>query len=405
MKLKFETCFRGLLVFLLLIWLGGIWAIAQPSNQPTRAPTATSSAAAARSQQRTPEHSLTFGLDRIPLLSETHFLGQPLWKYAASLLYLFLAFLLARFIDWVTCVWLRRLTARTQTRLDDLLLELLHGPIKVVAFVILLHMGLNFFDWPERIQTYLSKGLVLVVAGSLTYVGVKLVNMLLDVWRQRHGDEKDRKFNDQLFAVIRKSLNGFLIVVAVLVTAQNLGINITAAITSLSIGGLAVGLAAQDTLANLFGGVAVFADRPFHVGDQIKFADVEGVVESVGMRSTRVRNPEGHVVAIPNKTIGNANITNISRRASIKTVMNFALAHDLPGAKVTQALSILEEIYRKHPSTKEAWISFNQFAGRNINIMVVHWWKGTDQEKYLAGIQEMNLAVKERFDAETIRFA
>ena len=85
--------------------------------------------------------------------------------------------------------------------------------------------------------------------------------------------------------------------------------------------------------------------------------------------------------------------------------MNLTLAHDLPSEKIKRALAILEEIYRGHPMTQDVWISFNQFAGRNINIMITHWWKGTDYQKYLAGMQELNLAVKERFAAEGISFA
>jgi len=104
-------------------------------------------------------------------------------------------------------------------------------------------------------------------------------------------------------------------------------------------------------------------------------------------------------------TMGNAAITNISRRPNIKTVMNLTLSRNLPAEKVQRALEILDEVYRKHPMTQDVWISFNQFAGRNINILITHWWKGTDYHKYLAGIQEMNLAVKERFDAEGIGFA
>jgi MscS family membrane protein len=166
-----------------------------------------------------------------------------------------------------------------------------------------------------------------------------------------------------------------------------------------------VGLAAQDTLANLFGAVAVFVDKPFRVGDQVKLDGAEGTVESVGLRSTRVRSPDGYLVAVPNKTIASAIITNITGRPSIKTSMNLALARGLPTAKVKQAVALLEEIYRAHPMTQDVWVSFNQFAGANLNISVVHWWKGTDYQKYLAGMQEMNLAVKERFDAEGISFA
>src|SRR5207249_3309066 len=175
-------------------------------------------------------------------------------------------------------------------------------------------------------------------------LALKIVDALLEIWGRRHVHEADHKFNAQLFSIIRRSLNTFIIIVAILVTASNIGINITAAITSLSIGGLAVGLAAQDTLANLFGAIAVFADKPFRVGDQIKVDGAEGRVESVGMRSTRVRNPEGNLVSVPNKTMGNAIITNLTSRPSIKTVMNLTLSRDLPADKVKRALALLEEI-------------------------------------------------------------
>ena len=227
-----------------------------------------------------------------------------------------------------------------------MLLDLLHGPIKVVIFVMLLNIGLNIFDWSPRMRLYLSKGLILMVAASLTYLAIKILGLMLDLWQRRHAREADRKFNDQLFSVIRISLNTFVILVAVLVTAQNMNIDITAAIASLSIGGLAVGLAAQDTLANLFGAVAVFVDKPFRAGDQIKLDGAEGVVETVGLRSTRVRSPEGHLIAVPNKTMGNAIITNITQRPSIKTVMNFTLNRSLPTEKIKRAIAILKEIYR-----------------------------------------------------------
>jgi MscS family membrane protein len=129
------------------------------------------------------------------------------------------------------------------------------------------------------------------------------------------------------------------------------------------------------------------------------------MVERVGMRSTRVRNTEGNLVAIPNKTVGNAVITNITDRDYIKTTMNLVLTRTLPAEKVKRALALLDQIYRGNDITQDVWISFNQFAGGNINIMIVHWFKGTEYQKYLAGMQAMNLAVKERFDAEGIGFA
>jgi MscS family membrane protein len=410
MRVTFKSFFRAILVVLALASAWSLWASTQTATNLTSAAATNQSSVLLREVEQLDGHYLTFGLDRVEPLRASTVLGEPLWKYLASLIYILLAFYAAKLIDYVTRVWLKRLAARSQTRLGELLIELLHGPVKVVAFVVLLNIGLNILDWSERAKLYLSKGLILIVAGSLTWLAVKLSGLLLDLWKRRSAQDADRRFDDQLFSVLRISLNTFVILVAVLVTAQNLGINITAVITSLSIGGLAVGLAAQDTLANLFGAVAVFVDKPFRIGDEIKLDAAEGhaaegTVEAVGLRSTRLRNANGQLVTVPNKTMGTASITNLTRCANTKTAMNLVLAHTTPTAQVERALALLAEIYQGHPMTQDVWISFNRFAGRHINIMIVHWWKGTDYQRYLAGMQEMNLAVKARFDAEGISLA
>jgi len=348
---------------------------------------------------------LTFGLDRVPFLDRHKMFDIPLWQFAASLIYIFLAFYVSKFLDFLTRVWLKKWAKKTATTFDDLLLDLLNGPIKIIAFVIFLRIGLEVFVWPSIVQTILTKGFTIVVAWTLTYMALKFIDLVMGYWRQRAKPEGDRTFEEQLFPVIRKSLKVFIIVVGVLVTLDNIGVNITAAIASLSIGGLAIGLAAQDTLANLFGAVAVFVDKPFRIGDRIQLEGVDGTVETIGMRSTRVRNLDGYLVTIPNKTMGNATITNITRRPTIKTEINFGLTYETSTEKLRLAVQILEEIYRGHPQTHDLIISFNKFADSSLNIMVVHWWKGTDGKACLAGLQELNFKVKERFDAEHLDMA
>jgi len=349
--------------------------------------------------------ALTFGLDRVSFLEAHKFFNIPLWQYVGSLIYIFLAFYISKFLDFLTRVWLKRWAERTETKFDDLLLDLLNGPVKIIAFVIFLRIGLEVFSWPPMVQTILTRGFTVVVAISITYTILKFVDLVLSYWKQRSGDNRDKTFDEQLFPIIRKSLKLFVVVVATLVTLDNIGVNITAAIASLSIGGLAIGLAAQDTLANLFGAVAVFVDKPFRIGDAIKLDSVQGNVEAIGMRSTRVRNTDGHLVAIPNKAVGNATIVNITLRPNIKTEMNIGLTYDTTTEKLRQALEIIGKVYRTNAKTKDLLVSFNKFADSALNIQVVHWWDGSDNREYLAGMQEMNLMLKERFDAEKINFA
>jgi MscS family membrane protein len=208
-----------------------------------------------------------------------------------------------------------------------------------------------------------------------------------------------------LFPLIRKTLKVLIILVAMLVTAQNLDFNISSILASVSIGGLALGLAAQDTLANLFGAVAIFADKPFRVGDRIKIDSFEGNIETIGLRSTRIRNLDGHLITIPNKTVGNSSITNITRRPNIRTLMHVGITYSTPPEQIKQATSLLREIYGRHPKTHDLVVSFEKFNAYSLDILVVHWWDGLDQKEYLAGMEDLNIEVKRRFDEAGIEFA
>jgi MscS family membrane protein len=347
---------------------------------------------------------LTFGLDKIAAL-QTSIFGFEAWQYIASLLYIFLAFAVARILDFVVGVILKKWAEKTATTLDDLLIQIVYAPVKIVSFVILLHIGLQIFRWPLWIETWISRGLHLILAGSLTYMLVKLVDVLVNHWRRRSAAREDKSFNDQLFPIISRTLKVFVVIMAVLFTSQNLGLNITGVLASLSIGGLALGLAAQDTVANLFGAVSVFIDKPFQIGDFIRVDQIEGTVETIGLRSTRIRNLDGHLITVPNKTMGNATIINVTRRPGIRTVMDIGLVYDTPVEKIRRASDVLKEVYGKHPQTTDLIVSFNQFTASSLNIRVIHFWKGPTVKDHFAALQEMNLTLKERFAAEGISFA
>ena len=401
MNWRFAWVYRLGLAVLVVTLFWSVWAGAQDTTNATTAATATTAAKPRLIEWK----ALSFGLDGFPVLRDTALLGQPLWKYIASALYLLLAFVMAWLLDFVVNGWLKRLTVKTGTKYDDLALDLLRGPIKVVAFVILLHIGLGVFDWPEHAQLFLSRALIVVVACSVAYVVLKMIDLAFTMWRERIVLPEDRVFAATLFPVMQRVIKVVIIIIAAVLTADNLDVKITSLLAGLSIGGLALGLAAQDTVANMFGAVAILLDKPFHIGDRIKVETVDGIVEGIGLRSTRVRNLDGHHVTIPNKLMGNAIITNITRRPSIKMEMNIGLTYDTPMEKVKRATIILEEIFRGNPKTADLIISFNRFADSALNIFVVHVWSGTDARDHFAGMQEFNLQIKQRFDAEKIEFA
>ncbi len=347
---------------------------------------------------------LTFGLDRVPAL-QTEIAWHPIWQYIATLLYIVIAFVAAKLVDWIINSWLRSLTRRTNTQFDDILVGLLDGPVKVIVFVTLLNIGLQLFAWPPIINNWLVKMTILAVGASLLQVLLKAIDAMIVLWRKRLSAEGDHSFNQHFLVLIGKIVKSVIIVVAAFTVLGSLGIDIRAALASVSVFGLALGLAAQDTVSNLFGAAAVFVDKPFRIGDTVRIGDVEGSVEEMGLRSTRIRNGEGHLITVPNREMGNSRIVNISRRPTLRTAFTLGLPHSMTSAEVQKTLDLTREIFAAHPQTHDVTVQFTRITDASLNLEVVHWCRTTEGRKQAAVLQELNLRLKERFDAEGIRLA
>ncbi len=347
---------------------------------------------------------LTFGLDRVTAL-QSEIAWHPLWQYIATLLYVGIAFVAAKLVDWIINSWLKSLTSRTNTRFDDILVGLLDGPVKVIVFVILLNTGLQLFSWPAIINSWLAKLTILAVGASLLQVLLKAIDAMILVWRSRLSPDVDDGFNQYFLVLMGKIVKSVIIVVAVFTVLGSLGIDIRAALASVSVIGLALGLAAQDTVSNLFGAAAVFVDKPFRIGDTIRIGDVEGSVEEMGLRSTRIRNGEGHLITVPNREMGNSRIVNISRRPTLRTAFTLGLPHSMTSAEVQKTLDLTRETFASHPQTHDVTVQFTRITDAALNLEVVHWCRTTEGRKQAAVLQELNLRLKERFDAEGIRLA
>jgi MscS family membrane protein len=255
--------------------------------------------------------------------------------------------------------------------------------------------------WLKMCKMMMSLGL-----GWFVYRLVGIVEYLLLGWTGKTKSQLD----DQLVPLVRKTLRVVVVIMLALFIAQNVfNWNIGALLAGLGLGGLAFALAAKDMVANLFGSVTIFADRPFQIGDRVVVGGHDGVVEEVGFRSTKLRTMVGHVVTVPNSVVANTSVQNITARTFLKRSLDIGLTYDTSPKKMKLAVEILKEmcqVREKHfPEDKPGRVHFTDFAASSMNINVTYWFVPVEWAEFLTFNHDFNMELLSRFNAEGLEFA
>ena len=186
------------------------------------------------------------------------------------------------------------------------------------------------------------------------------------------------------------------------------GVNISAMVAGLGIGGMAIALASQDTLKNLFGSLMILADKPFIVGQRIVVNGVDGVVEEIGVRSTKLRLLNGHQTSMPNDIISRVEVENIGSRPYIRCLMKVTIPFDTPADKLEEAVRIAERLLENHEGMREDFpprVYLSEVVQTGFQLLIIFWYHPADYWMYKAYCQSFNLSLARGFEAAGIRFA
>ncbi len=261
---------------------------------------------------------------------------------------------------------------------------------------------------PSWILTVADKAAL--VGGTLALVwGIFRLIGVVDLLVKRWTGATPSAIDDMLAHIVGKTVRVIVVIVGGLLLIQNLtGMEIGALLASLGIGGLAFALAAKDTISNFFGTVTILLDKPFTVGDRIVVDGQDGIVETVGFRTTRLRTLDGHLISVPNEKMTNSSLENIGARPFLKWYINLTLTYDTPPEKVERAVGILEDIVADHEGMNPDYpprVYFNAFNDWSLNIMIMCWYFPADWWAYQAWVQQQCLQILRRFNDEGIEFA
>ncbi|MCD6386375.1 mechanosensitive ion channel family protein [Candidatus Sumerlaeota bacterium] len=302
--------------------------------------------------------------------------------YVISLCIL-LAFLLRR----VFRTKLKQITSKTATELDDLFIKNTTTPLFWLVVLIGVLIGGSIVQLPVKPYNFhhiFKKTMETLIAIDLTWLVVRLID-LVEAYLYQLKQRTQSRLDDKILPVFRKVIKVFVIIIAGLMIIQNLGYSVTSLWAGLGIGGLAVALAARDTLANIFGAIVIFSDGLCRVGDRISVAGVKGTIEDIGFRSTKIRTTSQTLVTIPNSTLAKANVENLS--ADTHRAVTFSLT--IPSATSPDEIirlkqKILQTIARHSDVDKEnVQVVLTDISSGGYTIQVSYLILQTEESTFL----------------------
>lgn len=294
---------------------------------------------------------------------------------------LFLIIVLGSIADKVLAWILRFNVARWQKshpsfeKLDSTVLR----PLGLMAMALIWWSGLNMLGLPDTALLILLVAVKLLVSLSGIWSAFRVVDVFDALWTNK-ALQTSNKFDDLLVPMISKSLKVFVIVVGIVFAADNLNIDVTSLLAGLGLGGLAFALAAKDLLGNFFGSVTVLLDRPFSIGDWVVIGDIEGMVEEVGFRSTRVRTFYNSLVTMPNSILTTTKIDNMGARRYRRMKSMLAVTYDTPPERIEAFCEGIRKIIQLHPYMRKDMyqVYFNEYGAASLDILVYVFWATPD---------------------------
>lgn len=312
--------------------------------------------------------------------------------------------ILGKIAYYVTKNFVKLLTKKTETMLDDMLIDVAEHPVIFLIFIFGFYIAYKTLTLSAEIEQTLFNIVLVLFIINLTWFFTRLLDGVINYYLIPLSKKTGTDLDDAILPILQKIGKVILVFIAAIIILDKFGYNVTSLIAGLGIGGLAVALAAQETLSNMFGGITILVDKPFSLGNRVRIGGNDGHIKEIGIRSTKMTTLDGSELIIPNSTIAKEIIENVAREKSRRIKMILGLEYNTPSKKLENAIKIIQEIIKKHSHTEEeSKVFFEQFADSSLNIMVIYWIKNLEMIPETQS--EINFEIKRRFEKEGLSFA
>ena len=304
-----------------------------------------------------------------------------------------LSLLLRTIIAKTLLVSLRRLASKTKTTSDDQFLDIIEEPLKLSIVLMGAYLSKAWLPF-ERLDFFLG----ILIHSFFIFIIFWILYRIIDRFAYifSHFSAKfGKELHQDIENFIKKTLRFIVIILGIMSILQEWGINVSAFVASLGLGGLAVALAAKDTVANLFGSLVIFTDRPFKVGDWVETGFVEGFIEEIGIRSTKVRTFAQALVHVPNAKMADASITNWSKMGKRRIKTRIGLTYSSNPEQMKTIVQEIKAMLKSHKDIHQETIlvSFDEFSDSSLSIFLYFFTKTIQWEEYLHVREDVNLKI------------
>ena len=329
--------------------------------------------------------------------------GNTLESWGISILIIVGAVVVVKLISLFSRKVLKPFITRTPNHLDNVIYYSLESPIKFAVMLLGIWIAIHRLVYPDNFVKAIDNAYRILIVLDITWVFARLIGGLLEIYLGKESTGQTHK----MMPIIKRTALVLVWIIGIVMALSNIGVNISALLGTLGIGGIAFALAAQDTVKNIFGAFTIFTDKPFNIGDTIRVDSFEGTVIDVGARSTKIMDYDKRIITFPNYKITDANIINISSEPMRRVVLNLGLTYDTTPEKMKEALDILKAIpgrvenVSSNPSDTTA--VFTNYADSALVIMNIYFIE--KQGDILGVTSNMNMEILSSFNKAGLEFA
>ncbi|MBW2730856.1 MAG: mechanosensitive ion channel family protein [Deltaproteobacteria bacterium] len=347
----------------------------------------------------------TWAAENLPLWFNDRVIGVAIWQIFGIFALIFIALLLQRLVVFFISSYFKRLVGRVAPSLEDSV-QRAAQPLSGLTMALVFGVGFPLLGFGSTVEGVVRLAVRILAVAS----GVWLVYRQIDVISRVLADRAERtetKLDDQLVPLVRRTLKSFTMAIGGIFVLQNLDVDVASLVAGLGLGGLAFALAAKDTLANFFGSLVIFIDRPFQIGDWVIIGNIEGTVADVGFRTTRIRTFYDSLVTVPNSQLTAKSIDNMGAREHRRIKMMLGLTYSTTPPQMQAFVEGLRAIITAHPLTRKDTyeIHFNQFGAYALEVLFYVFVTVPSWSEELKARHELMLSILELAQRVGVEFA